>query len=178
MEIQSLLGQCGVRTIPGFAVKVYAICSCDIETFPARKTTNAAGDKITLDGNIVPKDGKVFAEWETVQDSGVFTANEVGVVGSMNFQTTYQFKLAKTKAAEEMLDQTPNGCWVLIVQDKDGNKRVLGSKDLPATRTAVAGTNGPDLASEKILNLTFTDNSGRIVPYYTGTIPTELEGGE
>jgi hypothetical protein len=178
MDIQNLLGQCGVRTIPGFAVKIYAICSCDIETFPARKTSNGVGDKVTLDGNIVPKDGKVFAEWESVPDSGIFTPTEVGVVGSMNFQTTYQFKLAATKAVEEMLDQTPNGCWVVIVQDKDGNKRVIGSKDLPATRTAVAGTNGPDLASEKTYNITFTDNSGRIAPYYLGTIPTELEGGE
>ena len=38
-DIADLTGQCGVRTIPGFKTLLYAVCACDIETFPEYKTT-------------------------------------------------------------------------------------------------------------------------------------------
>lgn len=169
-DIADLTGQCGKRTIPGFAVTIHAVCGCDIETYPERKTTTGVGDKITLDGNIVLKTGKKFATLEMISDTGKVTETEVGVIGSQNFQSQFEFKLPKTIAADEWLDQNPNACMVYVIKDKDGNMRVLGTPEIPTTRTAAVGTNGPGLADEKTWAITIMDNTGRIAPYYTGTI--------
>lgn len=170
MDIKNLTDQCFVETIPGFTAKIFAVCSCDIETWPALKTTTGTGDKITLNGDIVLKTGKKFAEIALIPDSGKLTETEVGVVGSMNFQAVFEAKIAKNIASDEWMALTKNGCWVFIVKDKDGNSRVLGTNEIPATRTATVGNNGPDLASEKTWTVTITDNTGKIPPYYEGEI--------
>jgi hypothetical protein len=169
-DIADLTGQCGVRTIPGYKVLIYAACACDIETFPERKTTTGVGDKITLDGPIVMKTGKKFAKLETIQESGKVTETEVGAIGSQVFQSQYEFKLPKTIASDEWFDQNPNSCMVYIIEDKDGNKRVLGNDKVPTTRTATIGTNGPALTDEKSWAVTIMDNTGRIAPYYEDVV--------
>jgi hypothetical protein len=176
MDIQDLTGQCGVRTIPGFAVRLYAVCACDIETFPPYKTSTAPGDKVTLNGSIVLKEGKKWATIDAISETGKLTETEVGVIGSQNFQSSFEHKLAKTKLSDEWMDQTPNACMVYVVEDKDGYKRVLGNERVPVTRTAAIGNNGPALADEKTWAVTIMDNTGRIAPYYEGAI--DLTGEE
>ena len=169
-DIADLTGQCGVRTIPGFKVLIYAACANDIETFPARKTTTGVGDTITLDGPIVMKTGKKFAKLEVISESGKVTETEVGVVGSQVFQSQFECKLPKTIASDEWMDANPNSCMVYIIEDKDGNKRVLGNDKVPTTRIAAVGTNGPALTDEKTWAVTIMDNTGRIAPYYEGVV--------
>ena len=169
-DIADLTGQCGVRTIPGYKVKIYAACSCDIETFPAYKTTTGVGDSITLDGDIVLLAGKKWAVLETISETGKVTETEVGVIGSQVFQSQFEFKLPKTIASDEWLDANPNACMVFIIEDKDGKMRVLGNDRVPTTRTAAVGTNGPALTDEKSWAITIMDNTGRIAPYYEGVI--------
>lgn len=169
-DIADLTGQCGVRTIPGYKTNIFAVCGCDILTFPDRKTTTDPGDSITLDGNIVLKTGKKFAQLEVISETGKVTETEVGVIGSQVFQSQFEFKLPKTILSDEWLDANPNACMVFIIEDKDGNMRVLGNEKVPTTRTAAVGTNGPGLADEKTWAITIMDNTGRIAPYYEGTI--------
>jgi hypothetical protein len=169
-DIADLTGQCGVRTIPGYKTNIYAVCGCDILTFPALKTTTGVGDSITLDGDIVLKTGKKFAQLEVISESGKVTETEVGMVGSQVFQSQFEFKLPKTIASDEWLDANPNACMVFIIEDKDGNKRVLGNDKVATTRTAAVGTNGPALTDEKSWAITIQDNTGRIAPYYEGVI--------
>jgi hypothetical protein len=169
-DIADLTGQCGVRTIPGFKTLLHAVCACDIETFPEYKTTTGVGDSITLDGNIVLKTGKRFAQLEVISETGKLTETEVGVVGSQVFQSQFEFKLPKTIASDEWLDANPNSCMVFVIEDKDGNQRVIGNDKVPATRMAAVGNNGPALADEKTWAITIMDNTGRIAPYYEGVI--------
>lgn len=170
MDIADLTGQCGIRTIPGYKTKLYAVCACDIETFPGYLTTTGVGDSITLDGDIVLKTDKKWAQLDTISETGKVTETEVGVIGSQVFQSQFEFKLPKTLASDEWLDANPNACMVFLIEDKDGKQRVLGNDKVPTTRTAAVGTNGPGLTDEKSWAITIMDNTGRIAPYYTGVI--------
>lgn len=175
-DIADLVGQYGVKTISGHKVKLYAVCACDIETWPAYKTTTGVGDSITLDGDIVLKAGKKWAVLETIVDTGKLTETEVGEVGSQVIQSMYELKFPKTIASDEWVSKTPNVCTVLLIEDKDGKKRLIGSKDVPAIRTAAVGVNGALLTDAKNWAFTYTANTGDVAPYYESDAAIDLTG--
>jgi hypothetical protein len=170
MEITDLISDCGESTRPGFAVTIYAVCPCDIDVFPARKTTTAVGDSITLDGNIVLKTDKKWATITAISDTVGLIENGVGVTGSKSIQSEFPFKVLKSIAADEWVDKHLNGCFVFLIQNKEGKIRVIGSKDIPATIETTVGSNGLVLSDEKNWALTVIDKTGRVAPYYEGTI--------
>lgn len=175
MDVQDLNGgdiACGQRIIPGLARKAYAVCSCDIDVFPGRLPFNAAspGDSITLDGPIVLNALKKFAELEMITDSGKVMHKQVGAKGFENYNNEFSFKAKKTVAADEWFNNTRNSCLVIIVTEKDGTLRVIGTKDVPASMTASEGTTGDGSETEKVWTCTVMDTIGDVAPVYTGTI--------
>lgn len=175
MNIQDLNGgdtACGVQIIPGLARKAYAVCSCDIDVFPARLAFNPAspGDSITLDGDIVLNALKEFAELEMITDSGKVMHKQVGAKGFENYNNEFSFKAKKTIGADEWFNNTRNACLVIIVTEKDGTLRVIGSKDVPASMSASEGTTGDGSETEKVWNCTVMDTTGYVAPVYTGAI--------
>lgn len=170
MEIQDLTFECGQGLIPGATAKLYMVCACDIDTFPGYLTTTGTGDSITLDGNIVLKANKKFAAVDVVVDSVDLTHTLVGVRTSKNYTNKIDGKAAKTKAADEWFEKNKNACIVCILEEKDGAKRVIGTDKIPAFLDTAEGKIGTSNESEKSWIFSIMDSTGKVAPYYTGTI--------
>jgi hypothetical protein len=170
MDILDLAGNCGDQVIPGNTARVWAVCACDITTFPGFLATTGVGDSITLDGNIVLAASKKFAKIDVVVDSGEVKHNQVGSVGSKNYTNSFGFKVVKNIASDEWFNKHVNACFVFLVEDKEGNIRVLGNVKIPAMMDSSEGTTGTDNGTEKIWTAMIMDKTGKVAPYYTGTI--------
>lgn len=168
--IDDLILDCGAEIIPGTTAKIYAVCGCDVDTYPELKTTTSVGDSITLDGNIILKTGKKWATIDLIESTGKITDKEVGEIGSQTIQSTFEFKISKTKAADEWVSKTRNGCVIYLVEDREGNIRVFGDPKSTARRTNAEGVNGPAQENAKDYSFTIMTTNGRVAPYYEGTI--------
>lgn len=161
---------CGKPVIPGLKTTLYAIHACDIETFPVVGAYDPASPaaSVTLSGDIVPKAGKNFVSVPIIIDLGHVDNELVGNVGSKSFTNKLYFNLAGTEAETLAWHQrTGNGCMVFVVEEKSGNKRVIGTKDIPAHYESLMVSNGPE--DSRSTAVVF-DTTGKVAPIYTGVI--------
>ena len=59
MIVKSLRFECNGKKIPGTLYQMFMVSKCEVATFPPFLTTTGIGDSITLDGDIVLKQGKI-----------------------------------------------------------------------------------------------------------------------
>jgi hypothetical protein len=170
MDVSGYTAECGAKSTPGVKSKLYLVCACDIDTFPARLATTGVGDTVTLSGNITLKAGKKFAEIDIISETGQIKHTAGGSITSKAFSNSFDFKVMKDIGSDEWFDNHLNGCFVGIVVEKDGSKRVFGEPDMPARIEAAEGSTGDDVSSEKSWIAQILDKTGRVAPYYTGTI--------
>ena len=170
MDILDLAAPCGEVIIPGTQAKLYLVCACDVTTFPGYLATTGVGDSITLDGNIVLATGKKFAEIDITMSTGEITHTAVGVRGSKNYTNKFDFECVKSIAADEWFNQNPNGCFIGIVKQKDGQMRVFGTPDMPAFMEAAEGKTGKANGDAANWIASIMDETGVVSPFYTGTI--------
>jgi len=170
MEIKDLAAPCGETIIPGLTQVIYLVCSCDIDVFPPYLATTGIGDKITLNGNIVLKAGAKFGKVEITSSTGEITHTQVGVRGSKNYTNKLDFECVKSIASDEWFDIHANGCFVAIVTQKDGQMRVLGTDKVPAFFESAEGKTGKANADAANWVGSIMDETGKVAPYYTGTI--------
>jgi hypothetical protein len=180
MDIHSLgvdEGACGAQIIPGIMVDAYVACACDIETFPpvgAYDVDNPA-EFVTLQGDIILNEGVVWSKFKLMTDKGSILDQLQGDIGSKHYKNVLNFNLAGTEADTLSWHQrTANGCLVVVVKEKNGQYRVIGSKDIPAHYATNDISNGPENSmSTSVLEA----NTGRVAPIYTGVLPTEIVEG-
>jgi hypothetical protein len=179
-EIQSLVEQCDGENPAGLIAKMWVIPTADIDVFPDLKSvaTGPAAtreEKITLDGDITALALKAFAVIDIVPDSAGLKDDAVGPNGGKSWQSMLGFTIPKTGPAQlGTANCLLNACVVAIVQDKEGYKRVIGSKDVPAkieTLGIDTGTTAEDLRGMK---LEIKATTGRIAPIYEGVIDEDV----
>jgi hypothetical protein len=169
-EVKDLASVCGEKNPTGIKVKLHAVCKDDILTWPAKKVTTGTGDSITFDGDIVLKAGKKFATIDVIADTGEVTHTAVGTRGSKSMVNKLDFKVVKSIASDEWFNDNLNSCLVVLVTEKTGKVRVLGSPDVPAELLAAEGKTGMTLESEKSWIASINDSTGEVAPYYEGAI--------
>jgi hypothetical protein len=171
MDIQSSIHNCGEKNIPGIKTRIHLICECDVETWPDRLATTGVDDSITLDGNIVPKSGKFFAEFDIITKTGEVKDTLVGVDGSKSIQQSLDFKKANTVGVAEWFNKHANMCAIAVVETKNGQKKVMGWQGSPVKIETAEGTTGmgPDTASEWTSQ--FMAHTGEVALIYVGTLP-------
>ena len=142
----------------------------DLGTFPSVGAYAVATpeDSVTLDGDIVLVALKKFARFKCIIDTGAIISEPQGDVGSMGFKNSVTGKIASSDPkvlawAQRML----NGCCVVIVKEKNGQMRVIGSKEQPAQSETMTHTNN---ATANNLEFSIYDTIGKIAPLYTGVI--------
>lgn len=178
MVVQDFTFICGGKRVPGTYYMMYMISKCDVATFPALKTSSGIGDKITLNGDIVLKAGKTFAQIAIISDTGKISHSAVGVRSGKSFNNLLDFKLPKTIAADEWFDQHINFEGIVLIREKLGKYRVFGSLNSPAhfeTAIGDSGTKNED-ANEWIAQL--MDEVGNVAPVYEGVITTDIVLGD
>jgi hypothetical protein len=179
MDLHDLSGEngvCGVPVIPGIYTKLYAVCACDIESFPSvgAYDVDSPEDSVTLQGDIVLKPGKKWAVVDIITDTGYIKNILQGSVGSKSFKNDLYFELPGTHPRTlAWHERSKNGCMVFAVEEKIGQHRVIGSVKQPAHYESLEVGNGPE--ESKSLGLVY-DTIGRIAPIYEGSF--DLESGE
>lgn len=171
MSVTSLVNVCGQKNIPGVKVKVHIVCIEDVDTFPPYLATTGAGDKVTLDGAIVLKALKAFSTFEVLADTGELKDMQAGATGSKSFGSSFDFKIPYVgPAATEFVENNANGCFIAIIEEKQGHMRVLGDLGTPVIQESAEGTTGMNKESERVWVIQWRGEVGRPAPYYTGAI--------
>lgn len=170
-SLVSLVNVCGQKNIPGVKVKVHVVCTCDVDVFPDFLATTGAGDSVTLDGDITLLPLKAFSTFEVVADTGELKDIQTGATGSKSFGSSFDFKIPYVgPAATEFIENLANGCFIAIVEEKQGHLRVLGDLGTPVIQEAAEGTTGMNKESERVWTVQWRSETGRPAPYYTGVI--------
>jgi hypothetical protein len=172
MSVKSYTRDCEKKVIGGIKTKLHLVCACDVDEtqWPALKTTTGVGDKITYDGDIVLKAGKAFATVDIITDSGNLVHTGEGAETSKAFTNMVNFKLAKDIGADEWADQHLNGCFIAVLEQKDGNKRVIGEPGSHASIKSAVGTLAETISGESSWVFQLGDSTGKVSPYYEGVL--------
>lgn len=170
-DFQSLVNACGSTNVPGLAVRTWWVQKDDVDVFPDRKIAGPQGDTVVLDGDITLVALKAFKEIDLVTDSGEIKSTMVGPVGSRSFENTLDFIIPKlTPETAEFHECNANQCLVVIVKQKDGNFRVLGSPDSPAFFETQDGASGKTSGDTSGFTDQLKDTTGLVAPFYEGII--------
>lgn len=169
----NLVDSCGNIVTPGIESKLYACCSCDIDTFPPITGTTAQGDSITLNGDITLLAGKQFFEIDIITETGEVKHSLVGQKRSKQYRQSLMGKTVGDKNYDEFFNNNRNACMVVLFKDKDGNMRVIGHPTKGhATFATAEDTSGTNEESPKEWTFEITAAPGNVAYYYTGVIDT------
>lgn len=169
-----LVDKCGSKNPPGVAVRTWWVPTKLIDTFPGLLASTDAGDTVELDGDIVLEALAKFTQIDIVTNSGEVKDQMVGELGSRSFESTFDFMLSTTNSPEiEFMESVANGCLCVLVKEKSGNIRVLGSPDSPAYLEAAESSTGKDSGSSRGITMQIKAATGSPAPFYTGAIDTD-----
>ena len=164
---------CGVDNTPGIEEILYLACKCDIDVFPAIVGTTNQGDSITLSGDITLLPGKKFWKLEVITSTGEIELEKVGAKTSSAVNQMLKFKTAGGINYDEFFNNNLNGCFIGILVQKDGNRRIFGhpTKGHAYIDTAkYAGGSSND--TERAWDVQMKSEFGKVPYYYTGAIDT------
>jgi hypothetical protein len=170
-SIKDLAGNSDGKPNPaGTTNKVYLVCVEDVATFPALSTGSNVGDSITYSDPIVLKTNKAFATIDVIVDEGELTHTAGGTRTAKAFENMFDFKLAKTLASDEWVNNHINSCIIALVKEKSGKIRLLGTLECPTELLAAEGKTGKGITTEKSWICQIKDTTGMVAAYYTGAI--------
>lgn len=170
MTVSPLTFVLGGENIPGLVYKMYIADRRDVLLFPQRKTSSAIGDKLTLDGNILLKPGRVWKCVEIISDTGKIIHQAVGFLKHKAYVNKLDFKLQKDKGSDEWFQKHLNFDGIILIREKSGRYRVFGDDDNGAKFESVEGIGGADIYDERSWIAQIVDKTGKIAPYYDGEI--------
>lgn len=172
-DIENVLWPNGQNNDAGITMKIYYCLWNDIETFPGVDDSSAAtdfADMATIASPIVFKSGKAWKEMYATLEKGKLDCEMVGERDGKAFRNTAT--LSHPGNAPKSLGWTEfmkNTHAVLLVQELDGNWRLVGNNILPAQVSKATITTGDAIDSNKGM-MVEVESIGRIAPRYTGAI--------
>jgi hypothetical protein len=165
MTLKDLIQSCFGKNFAGNFSMLYLICAKDILLWPALKTTEAVGDSITFASDVILNPGATIGKIAIVVDTGEITHTALGTRSAKSIGNSYNFKILKTKAADEWMNENLNMEVIAFVKEKMGFYRVFGNPDVPAQISTAEGKTGNTLETEKAWNLQISDSVGGVAPY-------------
>ena len=176
MEFQDILKELkNGNNDAGIAVYVHFADHDDIETFPSVSATPLTPqDLVTVTGNFVMKPGKRFIKLYCTLETGSLASTMAGERDGRSAETlTTLYHPTNRKEIIAMLEWYKNRNIVAIVQELDGQARLIGSEYIPAEIQNVEITTGTAITDRKGATITLR-SIGRVAPVYEGTIPTSV----
>ncbi|GAB2553089.1 hypothetical protein [Rufibacter soli] len=173
IEVADLLRTPGQDNDAGIKTIVHYCRYHDVKTFPvpnAAPTTYA--EKMELTGDFVMNTGKKMAKFECTLEKGALDTKGVGSPGSSSAENMLKlFRYGQEASILGWIEEYKNDDMIFIVEDLQGNRRVIGSEGLPAQILPDWEVIGGDaVSSEKYVQIN-VKSVGRIGKYYTGLIP-------
>ena len=174
-DIENVLWANGQNNDAGITMKAYYCLWSDIATFPAVDIATAAtdfADMATITSPIVFKPTKAWKEIYATLEKGKLDCEMVGERDGKAFRNTATLSHpGNAPAAMGWAEFMKNSHAVLLVQELDGNWRLVGNNILPAQISTLTTTTGDAIDSAKGMMIE-VQSIGRIAPRYTGAITT------
>lgn len=160
----------GNDVTPGLkTIAFVALCS-QIATFPNVVGATNPGDKVTIDDDIIFATGGKFYKFYTTREKGKFTQKLDGERDCRSFEYMYEFSFpGNTPEALGVINNIKNANTVWVVDDLDGNKRLLGSIDNPCEVTVAEEDSGDKFNTYKGYKITVRA-TGKPAPFYNGAV--------
>ena len=160
----------------GLAQNIYYGKISDVMTFPAPVVDDSAGngnlaDLVTISSNIVMKSGKVMQKIYITLEEAELNGKLQGEIDGKSYMNGITFLHPGSKAAVLGFAQwSKNADLFFIVQEADGQRRILGHPAYPAKASDGDLTTGKKSADRKGNTFTFQSARKGPCPIFTGKI--------
>lgn len=172
--IEDVLKPSGTENGSGLKRTIYFALADDVLTWPTLEASPATyEDLVTHIAAIAMKTGKKFWKFlASVRKSSLETlsAGERGSKVAINRLNIVRAEISP--AVVGFIEQHKNDELVVIVEDLNGNPRILGTEDLPVTLEEFSVPTGADVSDEKDVKITF-ESVGPMAKFY-GTAASPL----
>lgn len=148
----------------GMKVKAWWAYYIDVEIFPSPPAvpTNFT-ESVTIATPLVMKAGKFFKTMEGDLEMISLNSESAGGMNSLSAVNKYKCRLSGTsRQLVGFLNSSKNKNLALVVEDSDGNKRLLGKDGIPAKIEGFSEQSGEKIADAKFIEFTV---------YFPGTLP-------
>jgi len=158
----------GIKTICFYA-RIH-----DILTWPTAKAEEAPTleERVALVGEFIMKTGTKFGQFEITLEKGALDSKGAGSAGNSSAENLLKlFRYGLERNILGWIETYKNDDLVFIIEDLQGNHRVVGAPGLPAQIMPDWEVLGGDaVSSEKYVQINVR-SVGRIAKFYDGTIP-------
>ena len=146
-----------------------------IDTMPSLPAlgdpTKTLAEIATVSGDITFPTGKGFNRLNILADTGEIKDEPVGNKGNKKVKSSFEFFLSNNSARNlGFIRQYKNVGLVLVIVEKSGRKRILGSKLVPAYIAEASGTSGKGSEDDVGFQITIDVTKSAPAPVYTGNI--------
>lgn len=176
MNLQNIDFAQGSDNTAGIGQFIWYASIEDIETLPQPVVDNSIADGdlaslVTIGSNIIMKSGKVFRRIYVTIETGGITATGQGEFDGKSFINALEFTHPGNEATVMGFQQwSKNASLVFLVQEQDGNIRILGHRAYPAKAVDVSGTTGVKTADLKANMFKFQSVRKGPAPIFTGKV--------
>jgi hypothetical protein len=131
MDLFDLPGLDGKDNTPGLKGNIFIAAEDAFALIKGFKTTNAAGDSVTIDGSHTFQEGKGFIQVYSTQDTATFKLDPVGERDGRGKKATGEFfNPGNSKVAAEFDRIIKNRSCIVLVQTPEGTTLQFGGKGL------------------------------------------------
>lgn len=163
--------QPGVDNMAGTPIVAWAIYYNDIYLMPEFKANPSIIDHLAIIfEDIIPMPYKTFKRIYATSDTGKVNDNKIaGETGS--FESIYEFWFPKNDANALGFMRLSAAKWIFVVQESDGNYRILGIQPgAPATIKSIEGTSGTLKSGDKGATFQIRSIQNGAAPIYYGKL--------
>lgn len=178
-DLISLSSSCGKTHRPGTKTKLYFTCSCELADWPAIGTTGADKKEFTeaFDFTGAPTGKGFWREADILVNTGNISYNLEGELGGQGYKNSVTFFISGSdKEQLHFADQIreTSGFLVVMLADKKGQLRVIGSKEEPARVETAEGATGLTNGERNGTAYTVSDDIGLTAPIYPNSLGVDL----
>ena len=164
----------------GIGTTFYWALANDVKIWPTIPTMGNAADfegLAKLTGNFIMKPGKRFFSGYSTLDTGELVDTMQGGLDCHSYKN--EFSISHPGMKKKLIGfmrATQNENLVFAIKDAEGQIRVVGSEQFPASPDKGTGSTGKGAADSKKADLSFFSYNNGPAPVYEGTIPLTVAG--
>lgn len=163
----------GQKKLPGIRDYVYATSKRDILTYPeVSDSPKTLAESVQASGDFTLAADKYFYKIGIVKDNGKIEVESQGTDGSKTFSNKATFAIPGTEEdASGFIDQANNDELIILVPQRNGKFRIIGSEDFSPDLSLKQDT-GAAATDANTTTIEATATDLHPAPFYTGKIHT------
>lgn len=176
MNLEDIDQTDGADNTAGIGQDIWVAKLADIETLPVPILDDSAGDGsftdlVTITDNIVMKAGKVFNKIRVTLETSALNGDIQGNMDGKSFKNAISGQLPGNKAqALGFLQWAKNSSLIAIIEELDGQVRLLGHRAYPAKLTAGGASTGAKTTDDRAVKFTLESVRKGPAPVFAGKV--------